>query len=371
MRVVPRQCEEINETWIADRDRFSYEGSTARTGCCSRSVRASRWQLARTPTGTRRSPRRPRASRRRRGGADGLGLLAHPSSTLEELYLLTRLAEGPGSATTSIIACVSGISVDQRRRDRCRRSGSPIADVDQLDALLIVGSNLRPELPMLAHRVRKAALRGAKRQLAAACRIRISVPRGTVSDGGAPAQMVAALAAVLRAALTANQKPAQSSLASLLAGAAVSDAIAPSPNRSGTGRRAIWLGALALRTRAFASCVRWRASWRAPRARASANWPKAAMPPGPTWPACCRIGARRAARAKAGLNAREMLEKPRRGYLLLGTEPWADSAQPEALPTLAESRAVVAVTAFASPAMLEAAQVLLPAGALPRLRAPT
>jgi NADH-quinone oxidoreductase subunit G len=68
-------------------------------------------------------------------------------------------------------------------------------------------------------------------------------------------------------------------------------------------------------------------------------------------------------RPASGMNAREMLERPLNGYLLLGTEPWADGAQPEAVVTLENAPFVVAVTSFASPAMLEVAQVLLPAAA--------
>ena len=66
-------------------------------------------------------------------------------------------------------------------------------------------------------------------------------------------------------------------------------------------------------------------------------------------------------RPSCGLNAREMLERPLRGYLLLGTEPWLDGVQPQALVTLENAPFVVAISAFASPAMLQVAQVLLPA----------
>ncbi len=157
MRVVPRPCEEINETWIADRDRFSYEGiysddrlQTPQVRDSDGSWREAPWEIALASA----------AELLRRAGPQ-LGVLAHPWSSLEELYLAARLTEGLGSA-----------NLDHRLRQRDFRDqagvarapalGVAIAEIEQLDALLIVGSNLRCEVPMLAHRVRSAATRGAR-----------------------------------------------------------------------------------------------------------------------------------------------------------------------------------------------------------------
>ena len=139
--------------------------------------------------------------------APGVGLLAHPSSTLEELYLLARLAEGLGSA-----------HVDHRLRQRDFRDqatdalapglGLPIAEIDQLDALLVVGSNLRHELPMLAHRVRKASLRGARISFINPARFDYLFPVRTQHAVAAGDSRVADLAAVLLAALDGAGAPA-------------------------------------------------------------------------------------------------------------------------------------------------------------------
>jgi NADH-quinone oxidoreductase subunit G len=90
-----------------------------------------------------------------------VGALASASSTLEELYLLNRIMRGVGSD-----------NIDHRLRQRANRDqnadpaypnlGMSIAAVERLDALLVIGCNLRREVPMLAHRVRKAAQRGAR-----------------------------------------------------------------------------------------------------------------------------------------------------------------------------------------------------------------
>ena len=156
-RVVPRPNEDVNETWLADRDRFSYEGIYAdriqqpliRDG---ESLRPASWEeaLEAAAAGI--------ASATSNGGT--IGAWAAPTSTVEEGFLLQRLLRHLGSD-----------NLDHRLRRRDFRLqdrdpvfpwiGLPLADLEQADAILVVGSNLRREAPLVAHRVRKAALRGA------------------------------------------------------------------------------------------------------------------------------------------------------------------------------------------------------------------
>ncbi|HET7757440.1 MAG TPA: NADH-quinone oxidoreductase subunit NuoG, partial [Steroidobacteraceae bacterium] len=156
MRVVPRENEAINETWIADRDRFSYEGVYSPDRLEQPLVRRgaewqpAEWEHALTEAAEGLAARRAEC-----------GFLVSPCSTLEELYLTGRIARGLGTH-----------NVDHRLRQRDFRDqqadppfpglGMRIADVDRLDALLVIGSNLRREVPILAHRVRTAARRGAQ-----------------------------------------------------------------------------------------------------------------------------------------------------------------------------------------------------------------
>ena len=160
MRVVPRENEAINEIWIADRDRFSYEGVYSDERLERPMIRQGNgkdgewvetdWETALA-----------KAAEGLRGRGAELGVLASPSGTLEELYLAGRIARGLGSG-----------NIDSRLRQRDFRDqdadplypnlGLRIADIDSLQGLLIVGANLRREAPILAHRVRKAARGGAK-----------------------------------------------------------------------------------------------------------------------------------------------------------------------------------------------------------------
>jgi NADH-quinone oxidoreductase subunit G len=360
MRVVPRECEEINETWIADRDRFSYEGLYSDDRLLNPQLRHSdgSWREVEWDQALEAAVN---ALKGAAAGPDGLGLLAHPSSTLEELYLLARLADGLGSA-----------HIDHRLRQRDFRDqaadarapglGLAIAAIDQLDALLVVGSNLRHEVPILAHRVRKASLRGAKIHFINPARFEYLFPvaRYLVTPN---AGEVTALAAVLLAAL--GDAPAPAAMATLLAGVAVADehrAIAEALKNG--ARRAIWLGALSVRSGRYSEL---RALARALAAATGASFGELAEGGNAAGAYLAGVlphrGAAGAARASSGWDARAMLEQTLSGYLLLHCEPWADAALPGALETLAKSRGVVAVTPYASDEMKRIAQVLLPAGA--------
>jgi len=359
MRVVPRPCEEINETWIADRDRFSYEGVYSEDRLLAPRLRAAdgSWQEVEWDVALDAAAEGLKAAA---GQSGGVGLLAHPSSTLEELYLLSRLADGLGSA-----------SIDHRLRQRDFRDqaadapspglGLAIADIDKLDALLVVGSNLRREVPILAHRVRKASLRGARISFINPAQFDyfFAVAHSVLSP---PDAQVADLAGVLLAALDGAAAPTE--LAALLSGVSPNEqqrAIAAS--LTGGERRAIWIGALAARgsryselralARALAATCGASFGELAEGGNAAGAWLAGVVP---------HRGVGGAARTGSGASARQMLEQTLPGYLLLNTEPWADAALPGALSTLARAQCVVAVGAFASEEMKRCAHVLLPAG---------
>ena len=158
-RVVPRDNDAINETWISDRDRFSYEGVYTQDRLSLPRIKTLQgwsdvgWSLALEAVAeTLRNAAQQ--------GGDGLGFLVSPNATAEEMYLLNRIARHLGSN-----------NIDYRLRTRDFRDqdadplwpalGASIAALDDLDGVLVVGSNLRREVPILAHRIRSAALRGA------------------------------------------------------------------------------------------------------------------------------------------------------------------------------------------------------------------
>ncbi|EQD46391.1 NADH dehydrogenase subunit G, partial [mine drainage metagenome] len=183
--------------------------------------------------------------------SESFGVLASASSTLEELYLAGRIARGLGAGN---------IDCRQRQRDFRDQQADPrfpglgmrIADIDALEGLLVVGANLRREVPILAHRVRKAALRGATVGLINPAAFRYHFPIAAALES-APARVVGDLAAVLAAALEIAGKSAPEHVAPVLAGVQVGDTHRALAAALAHGeRRALWLGALALRHPRFA-----------------------------------------------------------------------------------------------------------------------
>ncbi|HEX6638573.1 MAG TPA: NADH-quinone oxidoreductase subunit NuoG, partial [Steroidobacteraceae bacterium] len=245
MRVVPRTNEAINETWIADRDRFSYEGLYAADRIGEPMVReGGEWKRVTWEQALETAAKGLKAA-----GQD-LATLASSSSTIEELYLLARITRGLGSG-----------NIDHRLRQTDFRDqdadpaapslgGLAIADIDDLEGLLVVGSNLRREVPVLAHRVRKAARKGAKIAFLNPARFDYLFPVAAYLES-APLAQVADLAAIYSACLD-GATPAKH-LSGLVSGVQPNTAhrAIATALRNGT-RRAIWLGALAQRHPAWA-----------------------------------------------------------------------------------------------------------------------
>ncbi len=206
MRVVPRENEAINETWIADRDRFGFEGMYSADRVSQPMVRIDGtlqvvdWEVALTAAAE--GLQKTIATH----GAQAVGFLASPMSTVEELYLLARIARGVGSA-----------NIDHRLRQLDFRGqahdaafpnlGIQIADIERLDGVLVIGSNLRHEMPLLAHRVRKAAVRNAGAKVAFLNPRRFDYMFPVAAYALAETDLVGELKALVRAAAAAANKP--------------------------------------------------------------------------------------------------------------------------------------------------------------------
>jgi NADH-quinone oxidoreductase subunit G len=370
MRVVPRENEAINEIWIADRDRFSYEAVYSderlqrpmiRQGIHQGSDKGGPHDGQWVETDWETALAAAAAGLRGRGTQ--LGVLASPSGTLEELYLAARLARGLGSG-----------NIDSRLRQRDFRDqeadplypnlGLRIADIDALQGLLIVGANLRREAPILAHRVRKAARRGAKVALLNPAVFDYHFPVAAYVQSP-PAAQVADLAAILRAAAEAAGAAVAPHLAAVTGGAQVNESHRAAAAALASGeKRAVWLGALALRHPRFAEL----------RALAAALAQVTGASLGVLAEGANAAGAHLAGAvphreaggrpvSSPGMTAADMLAGPLKSYLLIGgVEPWVDSPGSEVARALAQAELVVAITPFASETLRRVAHVLLPAG---------
>ena len=155
-RIVPRHNEAINETWIADRDRFGCEGLySADRLLAPRLKENGEWREVDWETGMAKLAEELAAA-----SAESTGMLVSPSATVEEGHLLARLADHLKT---------SNIDYRLRQRDFSDQANDPVAPwlgtdiaaLERADSMLIAGSDVRREAPILAHRVRKAALHGA------------------------------------------------------------------------------------------------------------------------------------------------------------------------------------------------------------------
>ncbi|HEY1898470.1 MAG TPA: NADH-quinone oxidoreductase subunit NuoG [Steroidobacteraceae bacterium] len=358
MRVVPRDNEAINETWIADRDRFSYEGvySPDRLGAPLIRERGSwtqvSWEsaLAVAVDGLRQN-------------AGSLGSLGSASATTEELYLLNRLTRGLGSQNIDHRLRMRDFS-DQAADALYPNLGMRIADVDHLNGLLIIGANLRREVPVLAHRVRKAALAGAAVTFLNPATFDYQFHVAAYLQS-APSAQIADLAAVLAAVAAKSGAAVPAHLAPLAGSATVSEAHQAVAGALLSGpRRAVWLGALALRhpqygdLRALAGAIAQLSGASLAELAEGGNGAGAYL-------AGC-VPHREAGGkvlAAAGQTIAQMVQAPLRAYILFGgVEPEADCLSPELLKTLAGAQFVVAISPYMTEALKQIAHVVLPIG---------
>lgn len=158
-QVVPRDNESVNEVWISDRDRFSYQGLRHPERLGTPLVREGDFLV---PTDWSSALARAAAVLTSTPGAEqALGTLVSPHCTLEELYLAQKLTRGLGSP--NIDHRLSQVDFTQAAADPVMPwLGMNFADLETLDAALLVGSNIRKDQPIAAVRLRKSALAGAK-----------------------------------------------------------------------------------------------------------------------------------------------------------------------------------------------------------------
>ena len=355
MRVHPRDNESINETWISDRDRYSYEGLYAEDRLTQPMIKKDgEWQ----ETSWEMALEMAAAGLKEIGEADQIGALVSPASTVEELYLAQKLMRGLGSDNID-----SRLRQGDFRLDKDNQSigwlGMGIADIESLNGVLVVGGNLRKEQPILAHRLRKAALAGADVHFLNPQRIELNHPASQTVAG--PAGMVDALAAIAKAA-GAKGKGAAAELIKSAKTDADAEATAAALKQAGKG--AVMLGALAQSHPDYALI--------GALASALAEATDTTLSLVPT--ASNGLGAQLAgaqpnlkagggAADQSGLDALRMQKMPRKGYLLMGVEPGVDFWDGAlSVSALQSADIVVALSAYRSPLLEACADILLPMG---------
>ncbi|MDX9741242.1 MAG: NADH-quinone oxidoreductase subunit NuoG [Gammaproteobacteria bacterium] len=359
MRMDPRENEQINECWIPDRDRFSYEALGGSERLLRPMVkRDGTWHEVDWSTALETAVKGLRSAI----GDDpsALGALVSSSATVEEMYLLQRLVRDLGGSNVDHRLRQTDFR-DDERAPRFPWLGRTLDELGQSDAVLLVGSYARKDQPILAHRLRQASLRAAAVMFVNPVAYEFNF--AVAENVAAGARLTHAVAAVARALLENRGAAAPAGYEALLAGVTVDDEARRIAGRLAAARRpAILLGDIAAAhpeystLRALVGLISRllgiETGYLTPGANSAGAWLVGAVPhrgPG---------GENAAAR---GLDAGAMFERDLRAYLLFGVEPEFDAADPaRARAALQAAGCVVAMTAFRSEAMLDYADVLLP-----------
>lgn len=354
-RVVPCENEEINETWLSDRDRFGYEGIYSNDRLLRPRVKKDgAWEDIGWDDALKIL-----AEKLQDADAKKIGILSSPGATIEENHLLARLAEHMGTANIDHRIRQRDFS-EQDNQPAFPYLGSSIAELEANAAILVVGSNLRKEAPIIAHRVRKAALAGSKVSF---INNDIYEYHFNVEQNVADAGLVEQLAGVAVAAAGEKQLPL--SVQALLQDVTPSEAQQSIASSLAAAEQAqILLGLIAGRHQA--SSALWAlASVIGDMTGASVG----TLSEGANSAGACLAGVQphRAsggnARNDAGLHAGNMLDAALDAVLLFGVEPDRDiCSTDEAVDKLAGQKFVAALTSYDSEALQDAADLLLPIG---------
>ncbi|CAR52639.1 NADH-quinone oxidoreductase subunit NuoG [Burkholderia cenocepacia] len=344
MRVLPFENEAINECWISDKDRFSYEGLNSEERLTKPMLKQggqwieTDWQTA-----------LEYVAKGLKGiaadhGANALAMLASAHSTAEELFLVKQLANE-----------LKTPNVDFRLRQQDFSApvqgapwlGMPIADLSNVDAAFVVGSFLRRDHPLFASRLRQAAKNGAKLHFLHATGDDSLIPTAQ-RIVAAPSAWLDELAGIAAAVAQLRGVTLPDALAGVTASPA---AQAVAQSLANGERRAVLLGNVAVRHPQFAK-LHAVAQWIADNTGATFGF---------LTEAANTVGAHvvGALPGEGGLNAREAFAQPRKGYVLLNVEPEFDTADPaQALAALNQAEMVVVMSPFKHG--LDYADVLLP-----------
>ena len=345
MRVVPLENEDVNECWIADRDRFSYEALNSDERLLSPMLKQGGewknvdWQTALEYVAN--GLKQIKAD----NGASSIGTLVSPHSTLEELYLAGSLMRGLGSD-----------NIDYRLRNAdftpsssVRWLGTSIASLSHLQRVLVIGSNLRKDHPLFAQRIRQSARKGC-----AVNAINSVAEMATPDAWAMPLANTAVLASGDWAQALADVAVAVSmerGVSAPVTGNASESAKAMAKSLLGGERKAILLGNAAAH-HAQASSLLALANWIGAQTGASVGY---------LTEAANTVGAQlvHAMPGQNGLNAGQMLDGQLKAVLLLNNEPAFDSAAGiKAAASLNSAQMVVTLSPFKS--NMAFSDVLLP-----------
>lgn len=346
MRVLPLENEAVNECWISDKERFSYQALNSEQRLTRPMVKqGGEWREVDWNVALDYVAHGLKDVARDHGG-DALAALMAQNSTLEEMYLLGKLMKGLGSTNTDFRPRQSDFGMD------AKRSGTPwlgmrLAEIKDLDAALVIGSFLRKDHPLIAQRLRQAAKKFSKVSM-----LSVSGDDQLINFHAnltvAPSQLAQALAGIVKAAAELKAVPVPAGLESI---SVCESAKQIAQSLIEGDKRAIFLGNVAVQS---PSATQLHAL-----ALELAELTNATV--GFLGEGANTVGGYTAHGVPVGANARQMFEQPRKAYVLMGVEPEFDCGNPQlVLGALKQASLVVYMSAFKHSPALEYADVMLP-----------
>jgi NADH-quinone oxidoreductase subunit G len=344
MRVLPLENESINECWLSDKDRFSYEGLNSEDRLTKPMIKqGDEWQETDWQTALEYVAHGLQNIKHEHG-ADAIAALATPHSTLEELSLLQKLVRGIGSDNIDFRLRQSDFSLDGKVTPWL---GMSITEFAQLKQIFVVGSFLRKDHPLLTSRIRQAVKLGTKLDILHATDDDLLIP-GTNKIVAAPSDWLSILGEIIVAVAQEKNLPIP---------AAFSD-LRPSEEAQSIASRlllnmpkAIFLGNTAAQHPQAAqlhAAIEWlsvntgsKFGYLTEAANTVGGYLANAIP------------------SNHEKNAAQFFAEPRKAYLLLNAEPAVDCANPQ-VATAALERAEMVVVMSAFKQGFDYADVLLP-----------
>ncbi|MEB8430663.1 NADH-quinone oxidoreductase subunit NuoG [Cocleimonas sp. KMM 6892] len=360
VRVIAAENEDINECWISDRDRFSYQGVYADDRVEKPMIKYNGiWKEVDWSTALDRT-----VEKLTEVSAKDIAVLASARATLEELYLLQKSMRSIGVANIDHRLRQVDFN-DQESSGAYPSLGMKIADIENLDSILLVGSNVRKEQPMINQRIRKAALNGAKIMCVNPLELDFNydVDAQRVSN---PVEMIKTLAIIAKASYTLSKTEIPAGLNDLFTAVRVNKADkAFAENLIASKNSAVFLGSISMQHPGY-STLRALSKAIAGNTGSTLAYLSGASNSAGAWLAGV-VPHQKEAGQKAdiiGKNAGEMLSKTKKVYMLLDLELERDSDNPQqAKAAMNQADTIIAVTPYANKTLLSLADIILPSAA--------
>jgi NADH-quinone oxidoreductase subunit G len=361
IRVVSGENEAVNECWISDRDRFSYEGVMSKDRVKAPMIKQNglwktvEWSEALEVV----------ATKLKSVNTDDVGVLASPRATLEELYLLQKTMRAIG---------VNNIDHRLRQVDFSDQDtmglfpwlGLSLADIEKQNAILLIGSNIRKEQPIVNHRIRKAVIdNNTKVMFVNPFELDLNYEASSqlVCD---PVEMISMLATVAKATFSLTKSKVPAGMGDLLKSVRVNkEAKEIAENLNDADGSVVFIGSISVQhpgystLRALANLIVENTGSKLGYLAESANvvgaWLAGAVPHRKEAGGMLQEGA---------MNASDMLINQRKVYVLMDVEPEHDCDDPQlAMSAMDQAECVISIAPYANANMLSNADIILPSAA--------